>query len=163
MQVLRTPPWHAHNARRLAAHSEVKVGENLREVTRFLIVEDHAFQRMSLEQALRSLGHAFIVAAGDGAEAMRLLGTIPIDIVITDLRMPGVDGIELIHLLRKSAPSAAVILSSADRTSLEAASAIAIAHGVRLLGSVDKPITPHKLRPLLAAYLADQPLRTGDQ
>jgi hypothetical protein len=46
-----------------------------------------------------------------------------------------------------------VILSSADASSLMAAEAIARAHGLRLLGALAKPLTPDKLRPLLADYL----------
>jgi CheY-like chemotaxis protein len=125
---------------------------------RFLIVEDHQFQRLMLERALRVLGADSILGATNGAEAMRVLGAAPVDIVITDLMMPDVDGIELIPMLRKNAAGVAVILSSSDASSLLVAAEIARAHGLALLGAVDKPITPDKLRPLLDRYLAG---RTG--
>jgi CheY-like chemotaxis protein len=108
---------------------------------------------MMLVQALQGVGCERIVEASDGAEALRIIGNGPIDIAITDLMIPEIDGIELIPLLREKAEAMAVILCSSDEGTLVAASAIAEGHGLRLLGSVLKPITPGKLRPLLERYL----------
>ena len=119
----------------------------------FLIVEDHQFQRRMLEQALRLLGAEKIVAAGNGAEAMRVLRATPVDVVITDLMMPDVDGIELIPLLREHARTASVVFFSSDEASLLTAAAIAKAHGLKLLGAVGKPVTPDKLRTLLESHV----------
>ena len=119
---------------------------------RFLIVEDHPFQREMLEQTLRVLGAVNILCAANGAEALRVLRSATVDVLITDLMMPDLDGIELIPRLRKDSETVAVILSSSDEASLLTAAAIAQAHGLRLLGAVDKPITPDKLRPLLERY-----------
>ena len=116
---------------------------------RFLIVEDHLFQRQMLEQALRALGAESIVGAANGAEAMRILRSAPIDVVISDLMMPDVDGIELISLLSANPRAVSLILSSSDEVSLLTATAIAKAHGIALLGAIAKPVTPDKLRPLL--------------
>lgn len=119
---------------------------------RFLIVEDHPFQREMLEQTLRVLGAENILCATNGAEALRVLRGAKVDVVITDLMMPDLDGIELIPRLHKDSKDVAVILSSSDEASLLTAAAIAQAQGLRLLGAVDKPITPDKLRPLLEGY-----------
>lgn len=122
----------------------------------FLVVEDHEFQRTLLEQALRTLGAEKITSVANGKEAIRRLraGDSRFDIVITDLRMPEVDGIELMPLLRKTAPGVAVVLASVDRASLDMAAVIARGHRVPVLGTIEKPITPDKLRPLLDAFLA---------
>jgi CheY-like chemotaxis protein len=128
----------------------------LASVGRFLIVEDHPFQRALLEQMLRGLGQEFVAAAADGAEAMRILRSTSVDVVISDLMMPGVDGIELLPMLRESAPGVSLILCSADETSLSVASAIARAHGIKLLAAISKPVTPAKLRQVLVgAFPAD--------
>lgn len=126
------------------------------EAISFLVVEDHEFQRLMLEQSLRSLGAQRVRSAANGAEAMRVLreqGT-PVDIVISDVKMPEVDGIELIPMLHKAAPAASLLLVSSEEWTLDVGRAIADGHHVPLLGAVLKPLTPDKLRPLLDAYLA---------
>ena len=125
----------------------------------FLIVEDHAFQRTALEQLLRGLGAKAVHCAADGAEAMRVLGdpTKSVDIVITDMVMPGVDGIELLPMLRKSAAGVWLVLTSVNDALLLAAAEIAKAHGIAVLGAVVKPLTGAKLRPLLERYVAEHP------
>lgn len=64
-----------------------------------LTVEDDAISHLVLEAALRSLGHEPVVAA-DGADAWRLIGSAPISLVVSDWRMPGVDGLELCRRIR---------------------------------------------------------------
>lgn len=125
---------------------------------RFLVVEDHDFQRLMLEQTLLGLGAGTVLTARNGAEAMRILRDrdLPVDIVITDLMMPDVDGIELIPMLRQSANAVSIVLSSTNDVVLRAAAEIAKACGVPVLGVITKPITPAGLRPLLDQYLADR-------
>ncbi|HET8748044.1 MAG TPA: response regulator [Ramlibacter sp.] len=119
-----------------------------------LVVEDHEFQRMMLERALRSLGVEQIRSAANGAEAMRLLRAAPaVDIVITDVVMPDVDGLELIPKLRAVAGSASLVFLSSEDWTLAVGSEIAKGHGLAVLGALGKPITPQKLLPLLEAHL----------
>jgi CheY-like chemotaxis protein len=121
---------------------------------RFLVVEDHAFQRTLLEQMLRTLGAAQVASVGNGKEAMKLLraGDARFDIVITDLMMPEVDGIELIPMLKNAAHPVALVLASVDQASLEMAAVIARGQGLRVLGTIAKPVTPEKLRALIDQY-----------
>ncbi|MDB5946136.1 MAG: response regulator receiver (CheY-like) modulated diguanylate phosphodiesterase domain [Ramlibacter sp.] len=126
---------------------------------RFLIVEDHEFQRVMLKQALLALGAEIVHSAGNGLQAMDFLrdpGT-PVDIVITDLMMPEVDGIELIPLLGRAAKNVALVFASSAEGTIGAAVEIAKAHGVFVLGTLTKPITPDKLRQLLDQYVARSP------
>jgi CheY-like chemotaxis protein len=120
----------------------------------YLIVEDHAFQRTMLEQLLRTLGAGAVHGASNGAEARRMLRDAAgsVDIVISDLMMPAVDGIELLPALREASPPPALVLVSADAGVLAAAEAIAQAHGIMVLGTIEKPVTQAKLRPLLEEY-----------
>ena len=124
----------------------------------FLIVEDHAFQRSMLEKLLRGLGAQEVRCAGNGAEAMRILRdpAARVDVVITDLMMPDVDGIELLPLLRNSATPVSLVLTSVDNAVLCAAAEIAKGHGVRVLGTIVKPVTSAELQPLLDRYIADR-------
>lgn len=123
----------------------------------FLIVEDHAFQRTMLEQMVRGLGAQQVRSVANGKEAFQLLrgGGERYDIVITDLMMPEVDGIELIPLLKKAARHVALVLASVDQASLEMAALIARGQGVRVLGTIAKPVTPDKLRALVEQYPAN--------
>lgn len=66
---------------------------------RILIVDDEKSLRDILELTLRSEGYQVLTAA-DGNEAMELARTIPFDLVVTDIMMPGKGGIETIMELR---------------------------------------------------------------
>ncbi|MFO0907625.1 MAG: response regulator [Isosphaeraceae bacterium] len=66
---------------------------------RVLLVEDTAFLREALSRVLRRQGYE-VVEASDGQAALRLLESELPDLVVTDLAMPVMDGIELIHRLR---------------------------------------------------------------
>ena len=70
---------------------------------RILIAEDNATTRQQLQQLLEnSLGVA-VDTAGDGSEALEALTERPYSIVITDLRMPKVNGMELIEEIQQRA------------------------------------------------------------
>ncbi len=79
---------------------------------RILIVDDDADIRESLPGGLSGSG-AEIDTAKDGEEALAKVAETPPDIVLTDVRMPGMDGLELLRLLRDRAPSVDVILMTA--------------------------------------------------
>lgn len=63
---------------------------------RILIVEDHAATRLALGRLLRQAG-ADVVTARDGEEGLGYLLTQRFDVLLTDLRMPVMDGFELLH------------------------------------------------------------------
>jgi CheY-like chemotaxis protein len=65
-----------------------------------LVVEDHADSRNVLRQFLESLG-AEVLLARDGIEALEILDTRIPDIVLTDIRMPQMDGVQLAHRMKR--------------------------------------------------------------
>jgi CheY-like chemotaxis protein len=74
-----------------------------------LFVEDEPFMRESMGAWLaRNAGRALF--AEDGAEALEILAANKIDLVITDVRMPGMDGIALVKRIGKAEPRPRVIL-----------------------------------------------------
>jgi len=68
-----------------------------------IIVEDEIFVRESVKELIRweELGFELVAEAGDGVEALELIKTAPPDLVITDIMMPRMDGIELLKETRK--------------------------------------------------------------
>ena len=92
---------------------------------RILIVDDEANQRRALSISLRMEGYEVLEAA-DGQQALETLQNDEADIVVADLMMPRVDGLELSRRLRFSHPHTRVILMSAyhlTRAQLERAQA----------------------------------------
>lgn len=67
---------------------------------RVLLVDDHAPTRLAISRLIRDAG-AYVVTARDGEEALGFLLTQRFDVLLTDLRMPVMDGIELLqHCMR---------------------------------------------------------------
>jgi EAL domain-containing protein (putative c-di-GMP-specific phosphodiesterase class I)/CheY-like chemotaxis protein len=122
-----------------------------------LVAEDHDFQRQMLVQALRSLRVGRISEAQDGMEALDHLKRpdTRTDITICDLDMPNMDGMELIRRISETGTRSSLILTSAlDRTLIATVGTMARDYGIRLLGAIEKPVTPQKLQTLIARHLS---------
>ncbi len=79
---------------------------------RVLVVDDEASARSGLEKLLRQEGHNVDVAE-DGESALRIAAEHPPDVVVTDLKMPKMDGIELLRKLHEQDPNLPVIVATA--------------------------------------------------
>jgi len=75
------------------------------DLLKILLVDDNPHMRTLLTEILRAIGVHYIHEAGDGAEALQLMRTHEIDIVMTDLAMEPLDGIDFMRLLRQSPDS----------------------------------------------------------
>jgi CheY-like chemotaxis protein len=112
-----------------------------------LVVEDHAFQRRTIMQMLANLGVGTLLEAEDGETALELFegGERP-DIIVCDLDLPGMDGVELVRRVASSHAEVAVIFASGlEERTVAAADSIARAHGVKVLAALEKPLTARKL------------------
>jgi CheY-like chemotaxis protein len=78
-----------------------------------LIVDDDAGIRSTLAEALAEGGAARISVASSAEEAIRMLDTAVPDIVLTDIRMRGLDGMDLLHVVRQRSPGSRVVLMTA--------------------------------------------------
>jgi len=94
-----------------AADTELRPQETVRKT--LLLVEDEAAVRESVRRLLEGHGYT-VIAAQSGADALRLFeGTsVGIDLVLTDLTMPGMDGYELVEQLRNRRPGLRVVFMS---------------------------------------------------
>jgi two-component system chemotaxis response regulator CheY len=115
-----------------------------------LVVEDsvsaRAFVRAVLEgpETAATLGSCDVVEASSGFDAMRLLPRGPYDLIITDINMTDINGLELIRFIRKSAHHAAtpLLIISSLRTSQDVDRGMSLGANAYL----PKPFTPEELR-----------------
>jgi len=124
-------------------------------VARILLVEDDADVREFLRFTLEELGHA-VVAVDGGEAAMRALADDPVELVITDLFMPGKDGFEAILELRHHSPHLPVVaISGGIRGGSPAA--LRPLETARELGATEvlpKPFSRARLREVVERVLA---------
>jgi EAL domain-containing protein (putative c-di-GMP-specific phosphodiesterase class I)/CheY-like chemotaxis protein len=129
-------------------------GASISDLT-FLIAEDHEFQRSALKWMLTGLGATMIHEAGDGLAALRILqrADVRVDIIISDLDMPGMDGMAFVrHLGERGIQSSIIIASALDPKLLASIATMAESYGTRVLGTIEKPLTPDKLLRLIERH-----------
>ncbi|MFO7949423.1 MAG: response regulator [Candidatus Fermentibacteraceae bacterium] len=118
-------------------------------MSRILIVDDEKNIRMTASQALSALD-AEVDTAVNGEEALQKLEDAEYDVMLLDLRMPGMDGMEVLRRISKSRPEVRVIIITAYGTVDWAVEAMK-------LGAVDfiqKPFSPKELRNIVGKVLA---------
>jgi DNA-binding response OmpR family regulator len=113
-------------------------------VARILLVDDEEPIRVSLSTYLRRVGHD-VTLAGNGVEALRALGEGTFDLVVTDVNMPDMDGIEVVMKLKEASSRVPLVVMSGgglfDKTLLlDAAGAL----GADV--TLEKPIDLDELR-----------------
>ncbi|HUF34619.1 MAG TPA: sigma-54 dependent transcriptional regulator [Gemmatimonadales bacterium] len=79
-------------------------------MTLVLVVDDVAPMAEQYAYDLRRMGGYEVVTAPDGPRALDLLGTVPVDCVILDLEMPGMDGLEVLRALERKGSAVPVIV-----------------------------------------------------
>lgn len=77
-----------------------------------LVVDDEPVARQSLSDILKLEGYS-VVSANNGQTALGIVRSQPIDLMVIDLKMPGMDGLEVIQVLNQIAPDTEVILLTA--------------------------------------------------
>lgn len=106
-----------------------------------LVIEDHNFQRKTIARILHTLGANTIMEATDGKQGLEVIqNSNPIDLIICDLDMPHMDGMEFMRHLAKSNSNIPMIISSAkDSSLLDSVAQMAKAYGIKLMGIIKKP------------------------
>jgi EAL domain-containing protein (putative c-di-GMP-specific phosphodiesterase class I)/FixJ family two-component response regulator len=129
-----------------------------------LLVDDDDFVRATVAQQLRGVGVDRVVDVADGHLALRAVQHQgPFDLIVSDLLLPGLDGIELLRDLAVHQPQCAVVLISAlDETVLRSAAVLARQRGLRALGALRKPIRQEALQRLVVS-LSRTPEAAADE
>ncbi|HYU41795.1 MAG TPA: sigma-54 dependent transcriptional regulator [Vicinamibacteria bacterium] len=121
---------------------------------RVLVVEDEAYVRDSLTEILRERGYD-IVEAGTVGDAVRVLAHAPIDVVLTDFRLPGADGLALVKQIQSTSPDVPVVVLTGQGTIASAVECLKSGASDYLL----KPADPEALEVALERALAGRALR----
>jgi len=77
---------------------------------RVVVTDDHPVVRQGLRSFLEAQGFEVVGEAADGDEAVRLVERTQPDVLLTDLVMPGVDGVEAIRRLRAEGPPVGILV-----------------------------------------------------
>lgn len=118
---------------------------------RVLVVDDEAHLRQTFARILHQIG-CEVTTATDGAEALQRLEATPYDLIYLDIRLPGMDGLQVLRQIHDRYPQLAVVLLTAHASISSAVEAVR-------LGATDyliKPITPEALIARTRTILADQ-------
>jgi len=125
--------------------------ENLRKVrqagdenVRVLIADDEAIIRLGLGAMLEELGYTVVGSAADGAAAVDMARTLHPDLVILDIKMPAMGGLDAAEAITAERPVPILILSAySDRELVERAASLAVQ------SYLVKPVRPAELGPAL--------------
>jgi two-component system chemotaxis response regulator CheY len=122
---------------------------------RALIVDDSSVMRKIVERSLRQAGlnALVVIEAGTGAEALEVLRSAKVDLILTDINMPSMDGLEFVRQIRAQNLARGVPVVMITTESSEEHVKQAIQAGAR--GYIRKPFTPEQVKervlPLLNA------------
>ena len=128
---------------------------------RTVIVDDSPVMRKIVERTLRQAGIAIgeVIEAGNGSQALDILRQQTVDLVLSDINMPVMDGLELVRHLQSVENARRVPILMITTEGGESRVAEAIACGAR--GYIRKPFTPDQMRrsvlPLLATQERERP------
>jgi len=120
-------------------------------VARILVVDDNAMMRTVMRAALERAGHA-VTQAADGERALLALAAGPFDLIVTDINMPGMGGVDLVNAIRGSSPDAKILVISGflDPSELKGMTS---AKTLGVQGSLEKPFTADRLVTKVAEIL----------
>lgn len=120
-------------------------------VTKVLLVEDDVYNLQALTIYLRLMGLE-VEQAHDGFEALKQLDNSRFHVVVSDIRMPGLDGVELVKRIRHKLKGIPIVLISGDPTATEAIPR------PELLRVLTKPFMPSELLEIIHRAVTDKEL-----
>jgi EAL domain-containing protein (putative c-di-GMP-specific phosphodiesterase class I)/CheY-like chemotaxis protein len=127
------------------------------EALRVLVLEDDGFQRRFAVRLLAECGVSKVFEAASGDEALAAVRARAMDVLVCDLQTPGMDGVEFIrHVAEEQLAGSIIIASGLEPALISTVEQMASAHGLQVLGAIEKPLTKDKLQTLLRQYRPSQ-------
>ena len=117
-----------------------------------VVADDVVEIQQLLQHWLRDLG-CLVTCVSTGREAVRVLRTVHVDMVITDILMPDGDGLEVIAELKKAQPSVRIIAMSGGGNHLRATECLKFASGLGAHGVLMKPFKREQLLEVVSQQL----------
>ena len=119
------------------------------ERTRIVIVDDESIIRIDLREMLSNLGYLVIGEVGDGRSAVNLARELRPDLVIMDIKMPGMDGIDAAKILTEEKIAPVLLLTAYSQKEL-----VSRAKQAGVVGYLVKPFRESDLSPAIEVALA---------
>lgn len=123
---------------------------------RLLVTDDSLTQREYTKALCQELGVNALFDAANGVDALEFLDKNKVDVVVVDLEMPIMDGVELIRsIAQKKIASSVIILSAKDPILIASVGTMAEADGLHVLGTFQKPLLMDALECSLLRFIQD--------
>lgn len=122
---------------------------------RILVLDDESFMLKLLNRMLSNLGFTNITLCDNGRAALERIAETGPNLILLDLNMPEMDGIEFVrHLVERHYAGSLVLISGEDERMLQTAEKLVQAHKISILGHLHKPVKPEVLSALLEKWAA---------
>src|SRR5262249_54114058 len=107
--------------------------------TRVMVVDDHPMWRDSVSRDLSDAGFEVVAATGEGAQARRIAASVRPDVVVLDLQLPDVGGVDVTRGLLSAYPAAKVLILSASGEHRDVLGAVKAGATGYILKSASRP------------------------
>jgi len=127
---------------------------------RLLLLDDEPFILKLMGRMLMNLGFTSVTLCDNGAAALEQVDGVPDspDLILCDMNMPQMDGVEFLRrLVEHNYAGSLILVSGEDKRALQAMERLAQAHGIEVLGTLQKPITAQGLSEVVARWTPAPP------
>jgi len=121
---------------------------------RILVLDDESFMLKLLSRILSNLGYTAVTLCDSGEAALERIAETGPNLILLDLNMPEMDGIEFVrHLVERHYVGSLILISGEDERMLQTAEKLVQAHKIPILGHLHKPVKPDALSALLEMWM----------
>ena len=128
----------------------------MKALRKVLVVDDDPVVGTSFNRVLEPKGYAVITAA-DGAEALEKIAREDYDVVYTDIKMPGMNGLEVARRIKEARPWMPVVIVTGYGTDAN----VAEAKQLGVAGFLNKPLTPETIEDTTASFAMEEAVVEG--